>query len=254
MSSAARGAKKERLDVLLVERGLVDSREKAKRLIMAGQVMWDTTRVEKPGQLIPADAALTLKEAERFVSRAGYKLEGALEAFGIQVVDRVCLDVGASTGGFTDCLLQRGAKRVMAIDVGHGQFHGRLQQDERVWWREGFNARYLRRADLPEEASLAVMDLSFISLTLVLPAVGEVLSSGADILALIKPQFELARDEVARGGIVKEPELREKAVAKIRDFVRAKGELEWKEEMPSVVKGSDGNQEYVAWLRKREMS
>ncbi|NNC89582.1 MAG: TlyA family RNA methyltransferase [Akkermansiaceae bacterium] len=238
----------ERADALLVARGLCDSREQAKRLIMAGEVMTGTERVAKPSAKLAVDAPLEVRERPKFVGRGGLKLEGALEAFGIDPAGRTCLDVGSSTGGFTDCLLQRGAQRVHAIDVGTNQLAWKLRQDERVVSREKFNARRLTEADLGERVDLAVMDLSFISLTKVLPAVFGVLEDGGSVVCLIKPQFELSREEVGKGGIVRDEEARAKAVGKIRRFVTEDCGREWKGLIASPITGTDGNVEFLAWI------
>ncbi|MGE9269145.1 MAG: TlyA family RNA methyltransferase [Verrucomicrobiales bacterium] len=238
---------KERVDALLVSRGLCESREQAKRLIMAGEVLVGTERVAKPSQKVAADAELHVKERPKYVGRGGFKLEGALEAFAIDPAGWVCADVGSSTGGFTDCLLQRGAAKIHAIDVGTNQLAWKLRNDERVVVREQFNARYLKPEDLGERVDLAVMDLSFISLTKVLPAVFSILKEGGSAISLVKPQFELRREEVGKGGIVREADLHEKAVRKIEDFVRAEGR-EWRGLIPSPIKGGDGNVEFLAWI------
>ena len=238
-------AKSERVDALLVSRGLCESREQAKRLIMAGEVMCGTERVAKPSSKVAEDAELTVLARPKYVGRGGLKLEGALEQFGIDPTGWVCLDVGASTGGFTDCLLQYGAARVHAIDVGTNQLAWKIRSDERVVAKEKFNARHLTVEDLGERVRLAVMDLSFISLTKVLPAVFGVLEEGGEVVCLIKPQFELSKEEVGKGGIVREPELHEKAVEKIRAFVAEEGQ-EWRGLIESPIKGTDGNVEFLA--------
>lgn len=239
----------ERADALLVARGLCESREQAKRLIMAGAVRCGTERVAKPSSKLPLQAELSLVERPKYVGRGGQKLEGALEAFELDPRGLVCLDAGASTGGFTDCLLQRGAKRVHAIDVGTNQLAWKLRQDERVISKEKFNARYLAERDLGEKVDLAVMDLSFISLTKVLPAVFGVLKAGGSVVCLIKPQFELSKKEVGKGGIVREAELREKAVESIRRFVTGDLGREWCGVIESPITGADGNVEFLALLR-----
>lgn len=240
----------ERVDALLVARGLCASREQAKRLIMAGEVFCGTERVAKPSVKLPGDADLSVRERPKYVGRGGLKLEGALEAFGIEPAGWVCLDVGASTGGFTDCLLQRGAAKVHAIDVGTNQLAWKLRQDARVVSKEKFNARNLKREDLGERVDLAVMDLSFISLAKVLPAVFAVVRDGGTVVCLIKPQFELSKEEVGKGGIVREDALREKAIDKIRRFVEEAGAWMWEGLVESPITGTDGNVEYLAFLRK----
>ena len=242
--------KSERIDVLLVQRGLCDTREQAKRLILAGEVRSGDRVIDKASTKLPPDAELSLKEKPKFVGRGGFKIEGALDGFGVDPTGWVCMDVGASTGGFTDCLLQRGASKVHAIDVGTNQLVWKLRNDPRVVSKEQFNARNLQPEDVGEPIRLAVMDLSFISLTKVLPAVFSVMADDGMVIPLIKPQFELSREEVARGGIVREPELHEKAVAKIRDFVAGQDGWEWKDVMDSPIKGGDGNKEFLAWLVK----
>lgn len=241
-------AKSERVDALLVARGLCESREQAKRLIMAGEVLCGTERVAKPSTKVAPDAELTVLARPKYVGRGGLKLEGALAQFGIDPAGWTCLDVGASTGGFTDCLLQHGAARVHAIDVGTNQLAWKIRADERVVAREQFNARHLTVEDLGERVRLAVMDLSFISLIKVLPAVFGVLEEGGEVVCLIKPQFELSKAEVGKGGIVREPELHEKAVEKIRSFVAEEGR-EWKGVIESPITGTDGNVEFLARVK-----
>ncbi len=249
-SSAKNNQEKVRLDQLLVDRGLVESREKARRLILAGQVLVGDNQTVKAGTRVPCEAALLVKTPEKFVSRGGVKLEGALDFFGVDPAGLVCLDLGASTGGFTDSLLQRGAVRVYAFDVGQNQLHWRIRQDPRVVVREGVNVRNLIANDLPEPISLAVADLSFISLTLILPPVFALLPAKADMLVLIKPQFELARGEVPRGGVVRDEALHQKAVEKIRAFVTGPLGVEWLGVTPSPILGTKGNVEFLAHLRK----
>lgn len=240
-----------RLDLALVQRGLVPSREQAKRLIMAGEVLLDETAITKPGWLIRQDATLRVKEPPRFVSRGGFKLEGALEHFGIQVEGFTAMDVGASTGGFTDCLLQRGVVKVYAFDVGTNQMVWKLRSDPRVVCRENFNVRHLVPADVPEEVDFIVADVSFISLTLVLPGALSVLKAGGQAVVLVKPQFELSREEIGKGGIVREPELHKKACQRIQSFIEARPELEWRGLVESSIQGTDGNREFLAWFVKR---
>lgn len=239
---------KTRLDLLLVQRGLCPSREKAQRVIMAGGVFSGGTRMDKPSQMLAEDTPLEVRAADRYVGRGGLKLEAALKHFAIDPSGWVCLDVGASTGGFTDCLLQHGAERVHALDVGHGQLAWKLRQDPRVVVRENFNARHLQPGDLPECVRLAVADVSFISLTLVLPAMAGVLTDGGMIVALIKPQFELSRAEVGRGGIVRDDAARLRAVDKIRDWAAARG-WNWGGVTDSPIAGADGNREFLCLLQ-----
>jgi 23S rRNA (cytidine1920-2'-O)/16S rRNA (cytidine1409-2'-O)-methyltransferase len=227
---------------------MCDSREQAKRLVLAGEVKVDGHVVDKPAERFGEDALVEIKEKPRFVGRGGLKLEGALEHFGIDVTGWVCLDVGASTGGFTDCLLQRGAAKVHAVDVGTNQLVWKLRNDPRVISREKFNARHMEEKDLGEKVRLAVMDLSFISLTKVLPAVFGVLQEKGEVVCLIKPQFELEREDVGKGGIVREEELRERAVDKIRRFVTMEHGRDWKGVIPASIAGTDGNPEFLAWI------
>lgn len=236
-----------RLDLLLVQRGLCVSREKAQRLIMAGAVFSNGTRMDKASLQLAEDAPLEVRSADRYVGRGGYKMEGALRHFGIDPTDWVCLDVGASTGGFTDCLLQHGAAKVYALDVGHGQLDWKIRSDPRVVVREHCNARHLQPEDLPERVRLAVADVSFISLTLVLPPMASVLTDGGMMLVLIKPQFELSREEVGRGGIVRDKAARQRAVDKIRDFVAARG-WTWGGVVESPITGTDGNREFLCQI------
>ena len=240
--------KLERADVLLVEKGLCDSREQAKRLILAGEVRIGDRVVDKPGQKLAEDSALEVREKPKFVGRGGIKLEGAMEAFGIDPTGWVCVDVGASTGGFTDCLLQHGAAKVHAVDVGTNQLVWKLRNDPRVVVKEQFNARHMTPEDLGEKVRMAVMDLSFISLTKVLPAVFSVLDAEGSVVCLIKPQFELDREDISKGGIVRDPALHDRAVAKIRRFVVEECRREWRGLIASPITGTDGNQEFLAWI------
>ena len=239
---------RERLDILLVKRGLCPSREKAQRVIMAGGVFSGGTRLDKASQQLAGDTPLEVREADRYVGRGGHKLEAALKRFAIDPSGLVCLDVGASTGGFTDCLLQHGAARVYALDVGHGQLDWKIRNDPRVVVREHCNARHLQPDDVPEKIGLAVADVSFISLTLVLPPVAAVLTDGGMMVALIKPQFELSRAEVGRGGVVRDEALRGKAVEKIRAFAAGLG-WSWRGVVDSPIAGADGNREFLCLLR-----
>lgn len=239
-----------RLDLALVQRGLCPSREQAKRLIMAGEVMLGDEVMSKPGWLVRDDAALSVKTPPRFVSRGGLKLEGALEHFGIAVTGLIAMDVGASTGGFTDCLLQRDAVKVYAFDVGTNQMVWKLRSDPRVVCRENFNVRHLQPTDVPEQVDIIVADVSFISLTLVLPGALSVLKPGGQAVVLVKPQFELSRGEVGKGGIVREPELHEKACTRIRSFVENQPALTWRGITESSIQGTDGNREFLAWFVK----
>jgi len=241
---------KTRLDQALVERGLIDSREKAQRAVMAGMVRVDGEKVTKAGTAVKADALVELIGQDRYVGRGGHKLEGALKAFGIDPTDAICLDVGASTGGFTDCLLQHGAAKVYAIDVGHNQLVWKIRSDPRVVAQEGVNARHLTPAEIPEPIDLAVADVSFISLTLILPPAVALLSPGGQMIVLIKPQFELARGQVGKGGIVRDPALHEEAVRKIERFVDDSGLATWRGVIPSPLTGTKGNREFLACVKK----
>jgi len=242
--------KKARLDMVLVDRGFFPSREQAQRAIMAGEVRVGEAVIDKASAKIEPDAAITLASSPAYVGRGGLKLEGALRHFGISVEGMIALDIGASTGGFTDCLLQRGAKKVYAIDVGHGQLAWKIRNDPRVVVREKLNARFLTRADVPEPIDLCVIDVSFISLTLILPNAFESVTPNGMVLALIKPQFELEASEVGRGGIVRDPDLHAKARAKIRQFVHNAGH-EVVGIAPSEITGTDGNQEFFICARKQ---
>lgn len=237
--------RKQRLDVLLVERHLTESRELARRLIMAGEVTANGRPADKPGMMISVDAALVLKAAPRFVSRGGDKLEAALAAFGVDVVNQVCADVGASTGGFTDCLLQRGAAKVYAIDVGYGQIAYKLRQDARVVLFERTNARYLET--LSERVTFVSVDASFISLRLLLPVIRNWLAERAVIVPLIKPQFEAGREDVGKGGVVKSPLVHRRVLLEVLTAAQTEqfvvGGL-----IRSPLKGPAGNIEFLAKL------
>lgn len=240
--------KRERIDKLLVERGLAGSRERARRLIMSGEVWAAGQRVDKPGALLPADVPLQVRGADiPFVSRGGLKLDAALTQWNIDVCDRIAVDVGASTGGFSDCLLQRGVRHVFAIDVGYGQFAWKLRQDPRVTLFERANVRNFARKNLSQPADLAVIDVSFISLRLVLPAVVELLVPGAVILPMVKPQFEVGRADVGKGGVVRDPELRHSAVNNVRECGTGLG-LTCHGEFASPILGPKGNQEYFLYF------
>ncbi|HEX6272014.1 MAG TPA: TlyA family RNA methyltransferase [Polyangiaceae bacterium] len=241
---------RERADVLVVERGLAESRARAQRLILAGQVWSGERRVEKSGELIARDTPLELRGGERFVSRGGDKLDGALAALGVDVGDTTCADIGASTGGFTDCLLQRGARRVFAIDVGHGQLADKLRKDPRVVVLERTNARYLERATLGEAVDVVVVDASFIGIEKLLPGIVAVLRDGGTLVALVKPQFEAGRDEAARSrGVIRDPNVRNAAIAKARDAIVAAG-FEVLGEVDSALKGPKGNHEHFVVARR----
>ncbi len=238
-------SKRERIDVLLVSRGLVDSRELGKRLIMAGEVLVNEQPVSKPGTRVPVDASLELKAKPPYVSRGGEKLAGALAAFPIKVTDQVCADVGASTGGFTDCLLQNGARRVYAIDVGYGQLDYRLRQDERVVVMERTNARHLET--LAEPVGLVTVDASFISLRLLLPVIRGWVTPAADVIPLIKPQFEAGKSRVGKGGVVRDPAVHRDVLAEVLAAARELG-CRVHGLIRSPLKGPAGNIEFLAWL------
>ena len=237
-------ARRERLDVLLHRRGLVPSRARARALIMAGDVLVDGRCMDKPGMRIDISARLALKARPRFVSRGGDKLAAALDAFELDVCGRTC-DVGASTGGFTDCLLQGSAKRVYSIDVGYGQLAWQLRQDERVVVMERQNARYI--AGLPEPVSLVVIDVSFISLRLLLPVIHGWLTPAADVIVLIKPQFEAGRRQVGKGGVVRDPVIWHEVLLQVLDSAASLG-LAVRGLLRSPLPGPAGNIEFLAWL------
>ncbi|RME48854.1 MAG: TlyA family RNA methyltransferase [Chloroflexi bacterium] len=240
-------AAKERLDVLLVERGLAETRSRAQQLIRAGDVLVDDRVLDKPGMRVPVHANIRVRERLPYVGRGGLKLEAALDAFEIDVSGAVAADVGASTGGFTDCLLQRGAARVYAIDVGYGQLAWKLRQDERVVVMERTNVRYLDR--LPEPIDLATIDVSFISLRLVLPKVAGWLKPAGQIVALIKPQFEAGPEDVGKGGIVRDPEVHRRVLHEVLAFAEGQG-LRVQGLIPSPIAGAEGNVEFLAWLSR----
>jgi 23S rRNA (cytidine1920-2'-O)/16S rRNA (cytidine1409-2'-O)-methyltransferase len=245
-------SKNSRLDLFLVERGLFPSREQAQRAIMAGEIRVGDAVVDKASAKVAWDAAVSVQSSPRYVGRGGLKLEGALAHFGIRVNGLTALDIGASTGGFTDCLLQQGAKKVYAIDVGHGQLAWKIRNDPRVVVREKLNARFLNRADIPEPIDLCVIDVSFISLTLILPNAFELVTPNGMLLALIKPQFELQASDVGRGGVVREPALHEKAQRKIHNFVLGAGHTAVGI-VPSDITGTDGNQEFFICVRTKSV-
>ena len=242
-------SKRKRIDKLLVEKGHIESRERAQRLILAGQVLADERVIDKPGTLVKADAVLRIIGEEKYVGRGGHKLEAALDFFGMDVKGLVCLDVGASTGGFTDCLLQHGARKVIAIDVGHNQLAWKIRSDPRVEVYEGLNARTLTPAVIGTTVRLAVVDVSFISLTLVLASIFSCVESEGAVIALIKPQFELEPHNVGKGGIVREEPLRQDAVLKIQHFVTGQLKREWVGVIDSPILGGKGNKEFLACLR-----
>ena len=244
---------RERIDKLLVERGLALSLTKAQALVMAGVVLVGDQRVSKPSEMFSVDATIRVKGADdpasRYVGRGGLKMEAALKEFKLDVTGLVCLDVGASTGGFTDCLLQHGARRVVAVDVGHNQLDWRIRNDARVEAREGINARYLKPEDFAEKFDLAVMDVSFISATKVMPAITQLLTEDARLVTLIKPQFEVGRDEVGRGGIIHDPIKHARVVEEVNEAARTLG-LNLRGFIESPLRGADGNLEFLALYEK----
>ena len=242
-------SQRERIDKMLVARGFFQSREQAQRALMAGQVLVGERVVDKPGSPVPADAEIRVTGTERFVGRGGYKLEAALDRFQIDPAGWRCLDVGASTGGFTDCLLQRGAAHVTALDVGHNQIAYRLRTDPRVSVWEGVNARYLDPARIGVRFELIVVDVSFISLTLVLPPILGCLACGGLVIVLIKPQFELDPTKVGKGGVVRDSKSRDEAVEKVYRFVTGPLRREWLGVIESPIQGAKGNREFLACLR-----
>ena len=245
MTTRPRNSKK-RLDTLLVDRGIAEDTQQATAIILSGVVLVDEQRVDKPGVLINSASEIRTKGTEQpYVSRAGFKLEAALRQFAIQVQGKVCVDLGASTGGFTDCLLQQGAEKVYAFDVGRGQLHWDLQQDARVVVRDSINVRHLTRAMVDDPVDLITVDLAFISLRLIFPRLKQFPS--AQIIALVKPQFEARREEVPVGGIIDDKELQHDIVARVKDFAVSEG-LNLLGETASALEGRKGNQEYFLYL------
>ncbi len=243
---ARRHESKQRLDTLLVDRGIAEDTHQATAIILSGVILVDEQRVDKPGMLIDSASEIRTKGTEQpYVSRAGFKLEAALQQFAIQVQGKVCLDLGASTGGFTDCLLQQGAEKVYAFDVGRGQLHWDLQQDARVVVRDSINVRYLTQAMVDDPVDLIAVDLAFISLRLIFPCLTQFPS--AEIIALVKPQFEARREEVPAGGIIDDKELQHDIVARVKDFAASEG-LNLLGETASALEGRKGNQEYFLYL------
>lgn len=241
---------KERLDVLLAERGLADSRQKAQRLIMAGLVIVNGQVIDKPGSKIEIDTDIVVKGKEHpYVSRGGVKLEGAFKTFDLDMRDCVVCDIGASTGGFVDCALQHGARRVYAIDVGYGQLDWSLRQDPRVENWERTNGRYLTQEDFPEAMDWVITDVAFISLDKILPAAHAILKDGGQILALIKPQFEAGRDQVGKHGVVRDPKVHVSVIESLLDFSQELG-LKHLGLTHSPIQGPKGNIEYLCWFRK----
>ena len=244
------GAKipKKRLDLLLVEQGLIRSRDRAKAMIMAGKVLVNDAVADKPGVQVKADAPIKVKEEDHpYVSRGGLKLEKGLTHFPVSAEGAVCLDIGASTGGFTDCLLKFGAKKVYAVDVGYGQLDWSLRQDDRVVVIERTNIRHLEKEKIPESVDMVVADTSFISLKTVIPAAEKFMRPGTKILALIKPQFEAGKENVGKGGVVKDPDIRQAVVEDITGFFTQRG-YRANGVVPSPILGPKGNEEFVIYL------
>lgn len=248
----AEKVEKERLDVLLVQQGLANSRELAKAYIMAGNVYVDGQKEDKAGTKVAVTAKLEVKDNQmKYVSRGGYKLEKAMDVFGIRLDGKICLDIGASTGGFTDCMLQNGASKVYAIDVGYGQFAWKLRNDERVVCLEKTNVRYVTHEQVPDEGDFASIDVSFISLTKVLPAVLGVLGEKGQLVCLIKPQFEAGREKVGKKGVVRDSSVHREVIEMIVEYVRTQSlgilGLDF-----SPIKGPEGNIEYLIYLDKSQ--
>jgi 23S rRNA (cytidine1920-2'-O)/16S rRNA (cytidine1409-2'-O)-methyltransferase len=245
---------KDRLDQLLVRRKLASTIKMARAIIYAGEVYVDDRPADKPGLLLPIDITIRLKEKCRYVSRGGLKLEKAITHFCISVSDLICLDVGASTGGFTDCLLQHGAQKVHAVDVAYGQLAWKIRQDPKVVVLERFNARNITAEDIQKDPiQLAVMDVSFISLTTILPAIASLFSDNITILALIKPQFELPREDIGPRGVVEDPSLHKKAIDKIETFVHQSGMIS-RGIVPSPLLGPNGNREFLIHISSDQFS
>jgi 23S rRNA (cytidine1920-2'-O)/16S rRNA (cytidine1409-2'-O)-methyltransferase len=241
--------KRIRIDRLLVENGYFESRERAQRSILAGHVLIQQNVIDKPGTLVRSNSVVRIIADEKYVGRGGHKLEAALKQFDIVVTDLVCLDVGASTGGFTDCLLQHGARKVIAIDVGHNQLAWKIRSDPRVDVREGVNARNLSPELIGTRVRLATVDVSFISLTLVLPPILSCVEQGGAVIALIKPQFELEPNQVGKGGIVRDEQARQSSVRKIQNFVVEQLRREWVGFIESPIAGAKGNREFLTCIR-----
>lgn len=245
---ASRGQSKQRLDTLLVGRGLTESRERAKQLILAGEVIVAGNAQVKPGQLISSDAEIVVKQPPRYVSRGGLKLEKALQVFQVDVRDSIAIDVGASTGGFTDCLLQHGAKFVYAVDVGHGQLIWKLRQDPRVCVIEGTNIRTIDVNRFESPVEIGVVDVSFISLQKVLPIVTQIVNPIGDVLALVKPQFEAGRQHVGKGGVVRDARVHVQVLGNIVQFIQGL-DLSVMGISHSPIRGPAGNIEYLIWFK-----
>lgn len=243
-------SKKERLDILLVEKGICSSRERAKTSIMAGLVFIDGQRVDKAGEKVNIDAEILFKgEDMPYVSRGGFKLEKAIKAFDIDLTDNVCMDIGASTGGFTDCMLQNSASKVFSVDVGYGQFAWKLRVDPRVTCMERTNIRYVTPEDIGEKLDFASIDVSFISLRTIMPAVIELLKDSGKVVALIKPQFEAGKDKVGKKGVVRDKEVHKEVIDKIISFLMEKN-MKIIGLSYSPIKGPEGNREYLVYFSK----
>jgi 23S rRNA (cytidine1920-2'-O)/16S rRNA (cytidine1409-2'-O)-methyltransferase len=253
MNAANSKPEKKRIDLLLVERGIAPTRSKAQALIMAGGVLVNEKRVDKPSETFPVNSAIRIKsggEASRYVSRGGLKLEAALRSFSIDPAGKRCIDIGSSTGGFTDCLLQNGAAHVAAVDAGTNQLDWKLRSDERVDVRENTNARSISPGDFPSKFEIAVMDVSFISVTKVVPAVLELLADGGVLVVLIKPQFEVGKGEVGKGGIVRDPDKHQRVIDEIVAFVSRLG-MDHLGTIDSPITGAEGNKEFLAAWKKK---
>lgn len=243
-------SKKERLDILLVDKGICASRERAKTNIMAGLIFVDGQRVDKAGEKVSIDADIVFKGEElKYVSRGGLKLEKAMKSFGINLKDKVCMDIGASTGGFTDCMLQNDASKVFSVDVGYGQFAWKLRTDERVVCMERTNIRYVKPEDIGTKLDFASIDVSFISLRTIMPAVKELLDGKGEVVALIKPQFEAGRDKVGKKGVVKDKEVHFEVIERIVNFL-IENEFNVLGLSYSPIKGPEGNREYLVYFSK----
>jgi len=238
-----------RLDQLLVDQGYFPSLDKAQRTILAGYVLVNDQTLFKPSQKIDPEASIQIKERPKFVSRGGEKLEGAFKTFPISVKGKCVVDLGSSTGGFTDCLLQYGAKKVFAVDVGYGLIDYKLRQNPNVICMEKKNARFLRQEDFDDPISFLTADLSFISLKKVLPAIASILQSGGEAILLVKPQFEAQREEVKKGGVVRDPKVHERVILEVTKEAEALG-FSSKGCIPSPIKGPAGNQEFLLWLKQ----
>jgi len=240
---------KERLDKVIKQRRLIRSRSRAQRMIEAGRVKVDGHVITRPGHPIDTEAEIEILAFEKYVSRGGEKLEAALEQFRIDPRGKVCLDVGASTGGFTDCLLQHGASKVYAVDIGHDQLHPSLRRDDRVVVREGLNARYLEPQDIAEPIDLVVIDVSFVSLKLVLPPLAEILAPTGEIVALVKPQFEVGKEKLPNDGVVKKEADRDTVLRDLRVFTEVETSWRVAGEMTSPIQGEKGNVEFFLHIR-----